>query len=192
MDNRYIQYAKALEKALNRLYFNSWGQESKVTFVEPNVFKVVIPINHNLQDPNSDDYNDDYYRFTDDVIDNIYLVMTMLGISSELVLKYPYFEVDAIFNHIPSDSIESIVSKIKKYSDIFIKNNYPDINPDDINFLHEYSPNSQSTNIFMNMSPNLMLDNDDTMNLWNEIFETIENNTTISLDDYMLGVSRKG
>jgi len=192
MDNRYIQYAKALEKALNRLYFNSWGQESKVTFVEPNVFKVVIPINHNLQDPNSDDYNDDYYRFTDDVIDNIYLVMTMLGISSELVLKYPYFEVDAIFNHIPSDSIESIVSKIKKYSDIFIKNNYPDINPDDINFSHEYNPKSQSTNIFMNMSPNLMLDNDDTMNLWNEIFETIENNTTISLDDYMLGVSRKG
>jgi hypothetical protein len=115
--DKYIKYANLVEKTLNRLYFDKYGNKAVVKFQPPNTIKCYMPVNHNLSDPNSPEYDSVYdEKFVWDMVDYPDDVVNMLAIQHKDVLF-----VRPEFVHIKPNNIDEIINEIQRLTELSIQ-----------------------------------------------------------------------
>lgn len=180
----FKKYGLMIEKALNRIHFNKWGQSVDVNLKPDNVLDIVLPVDHNLQDPNSSNYDATYSDFTYDMPDYPYDIMRLLGIlDSPIILIIR-------FNHTPPKSLNETLSKIEFVAKEHAKNSHPFIDWDSIKVTSKFNPNNQPMQLMITFKTNkdYEVGHGVSEEFIQSLYEFISNNEEefgISLDEYV-------
>ena len=152
MDRELLQkYSNMVKKTLGRIYFNNWGQSVDVNlrnFKSDDVLDVVLPVDHNIQDPNSPNHNAAYSDFTFDMVDYPYDVMRLLGISDLPII------INISFNHTPPKSLKETLSKIEFIAKEHAKNSHPFVDWDSIKVIPQFNPDNQPMQLIVTFKTN--------------------------------------
>jgi hypothetical protein len=185
MDTELLQkYSNMVKKALDRIYFNNWGQSVDVNLDSNNVLNIVLPVDHNIQDPNSPNHNASYNDFTFDIVDYPYDVMKILGISEIPIIT------NISFNHTPPKSLKETLSKIEFIAKEYAKHNHPFIDWSSIKVIPKFYSERQPMELVVTFKTNKDYEVGHGMSeeFIQTLYEYISNNEEefgISLDEYL-------
>lgn len=118
-----------IKKTLDRFVFSKYPQyKFKIIRRPPDYFEILIPVDHNLHNSASTDYNSNYGEFIDNFEDKAHRALKVVGLEDEWI--------EPVYEHINKDFlkklIEDFIKKTKlKFYNFKLKTNsksqYPEI-----------------------------------------------------------------